>query len=64
MIVRIVPIAPVVLKYFETIRTTGVIGSLQSLLKNKFTVVINESQNLETDIGFVHVIFLILGKIS
>ena len=32
MIVRIVPIAPVVSKYFETIRTTGAIGSLHMIV--------------------------------
>ena len=32
VIVRIVPIAPVVSKYFETIRTTGAIGSFQMIV--------------------------------
>ena len=32
MIVRIVPIAPVVSKYFETIRTTGAIGSFHMIV--------------------------------
>ena len=32
MIVRIVPIAPVVSKYFETIRTTGAIGSFHMII--------------------------------
>ena len=32
MIVRIVPITPVVSKYFETIRTTGAIGSFHMIV--------------------------------
>ena len=32
MIVRIVPIAPVVSKYFETIQTTGAIGSFHVIV--------------------------------
>ena len=32
MIVRIVPIAPVVSKYFETIRTTGAICSFHMII--------------------------------
>ena len=32
MIVRIIPIAPVVSKYFETIRTTGAIGSFHMIV--------------------------------
>ena len=32
MIVRIVPIAPVVSKYFETIQTTGAIGSFHMIV--------------------------------
>ena len=32
MIVRIVPIVPVVPKYFETIRTTGAIGSFHMIV--------------------------------
>ena len=32
MIVRIVPIVPVVSKYFETIRTTGEIGSFHMIV--------------------------------
>ena len=32
MIVRIVPIAPAILKYFDTIRTTGAIGSFHMIV--------------------------------
>ena len=32
MIVQVVPIAPVVSKYFETIRTTGAIGSFHMIV--------------------------------
>ena len=59
MIVRIVPITPVVSKYFETIRTTGAIGSFHydrlNRLKGKRHRVVNDVSGSDNRI-FVHVL--------
>ena len=52
-------------KVFRNVEISLIDTFRVSAEKQIFTVVvINESQTLETDISFVHVIFLILGKIS